>query len=295
MPSPWQIRAVSISRPLHRRLTQGTWQGHIVGVYQHASNLLGSDNDVVSLVSTRAGDGPLNIVIREEISGLRGLQPGARAFLVGNTLQVGEASIGLGDARVWDPRPDWHHLQTRLPAIRGDLATVRDSARRLAYEPGLLQLIFSSTTSRGSKPQASAAIVGRIRSGAEIIAAGWLSEPARVQEGSALLAGVGAGLTPAGDDFLVGVLLWAWLAHTDTGSLCQAVLRGIGRRTTTLSTAYLKAAACGECGAAWHNLLMGLGRGAETNLTVAINRILSYGSTSGADSLAGFLWIAANT
>ena len=61
-------------------------------------------------------------------------------------------------------------------------------------------------------------------------------------------------------------------------------------RTTTLAAALLQAAAQGECSAPWHALLAALDMGPETEITAVVHTILAQGATSGADSLAGFLY-----
>ena len=58
-----------------------------------------------------------------------------------------------------------------------------------------------------------------------------------------------------------------------------------------LSNAFLRSAAAGECSAPWHRLLEALQGGAAEQLDVAMREVLSYGHSSGADALAGFLWM----
>jgi hypothetical protein len=113
-----------------------------------------------------------------------------------------------------------------------------------------------------------------------------------VTELAAQLAGLGSGLTPAGDDFLMGVMLRAWLTHPEPEPFCQQIVEIAVPRTTTLSAALLRAASRGECSAAWHTLLTALESGAQPQLEKAVQAILSHGHTSGADILAGFLWLS---
>ena len=115
---------------------------------------------------------------------------------------------------------------------------------------------------------------------------------ARLQEVAVELAGRGIGLTPAGDDFLAGIMLWAWLAYPAPGPLCRALVEAAAPRTTTLSAAFLRAAARGECDAAWHQLLAALSTGSAAQFAPAVQRVVAHGATSGADMLAGFMWLA---
>jgi hypothetical protein len=133
------------------------------------------------------------------------------------------------------------------------------------------------------------------RRGAEVLRAGWDGDGERLQEGVTGLAGLGGGLTPAGDDFLSGAMLWAWLAYPTPASLGRAIVETAAPRTTTLSAALLRAAAQGECSAPWHALLAALGAeadtGQEARIAAATGEILAHGATSGADTLAGFLYM----
>ena len=117
-----------------------------------------------------------------------------------------------------------------------------------------------------------------------------MGDTGQLRAGAARLAGLGGGLTPSGDDFVTGVMLWGWLAHPEPSSFCQTLAQIAAPRTTTLSAAFLRAAARGECSAPWHALLAALNTGQDSEIMTAVQEILAHGATSGADSLAGFLY-----
>jgi hypothetical protein len=134
-------------------------------------------------------------------------------------------------------------------------------------------------------------VLSTARRAGEALQKGWTGDQKRLQAAGIGLAGLGNGLTPAGDDFLTGIMLWAWLAHPDPASFCRSLLHVTVPRTTILSAAFLRAAACGECSDSWHVLLAALSEGTDAEITVAGRKILAYGATSGADTLAGFLYL----
>jgi hypothetical protein len=103
------------------------------------------------------------------------------------------------------------------------------------------------------------------------------------------LAGLGGGLTPAGDDFLVGAMHAAWLTRPprEAALLSEVIASAATPLTTRLSAAWLRAAARGEAAAPWHTLFEALAACDERALLAAARRILSIGHTSGADALAG--------
>ena len=112
------------------------------------------------------------------------------------------------------------------------------------------------------------------------------------REAARELAGRGPGLTPVGDDVLVGALYALWAADlpdSDRERLCRAIVDGAAGRTTTLSTSWIRAAARGEAGRDWLPLIAALPTCSDTCTEAATIRILSTGHSSGAAALAGFL------
>jgi hypothetical protein len=105
-----------------------------------------------------------------------------------------------------------------------------------------------------------------------------------------MLAGLGPGSTPAGDDFIIGAIYAAWILHPAfrAGALARRLSEVAVPLTTSLSGAWLRAAADGAAGAAWHALFAGLELRGAFQTSAAVSRLLRTGHTSGADGLAGF-------
>ena len=119
-----------------------------------------------------------------------------------------------------------------------------------------------------------------------------LDDAARAASG---LIGLGAGLTPAGDDFLVGFLAGLWCsAGADPGR--RAFLAGLGAavaatdRTNAISRRYLEGAAVGEVS---ERLAVVADRIAHAALPDAVEdavrAALAVGASSGTDGMVGFL------
>jgi len=206
---------------------------------------------------------------------------------------------------VWEPRPDWDTLRARRDGIRSSLPLLRDLCLCMAPAGSLLDL--ENTPAPPVHGGALRAIFSAAQRAAEALREGWGGRVERLHEGALGLAGLGSGLTPAGDDFLTGTLLWAWLAHPVPAPFCRALVEAAIPRTTVLSAAFLRAAARGECSASWHGLLEALGEGvgdrvpappvhggariaSQHRLFTAVQELMAHGATSGADSLAGFLY-----
>ena len=64
------------------------------------------------------------------------------------------------------------------------------------------------------------------------------------------LAGLGAGLTPAGDDFILGAVLAAWIIHPQEEArvLAEELTKTAAVLTTSLSATWLRSAGKGQTG-----------------------------------------------
>lgn len=109
---------------------------------------------------------------------------------------------------------------------------------------------------------------------------------------AAVLAGLGEGSTPAGDDYLVGVL-HALARGRPPSPRIAPLVASLGRigetRTTAASAAWLAAAARGEASLVWRALLAALDARDEVAVRSAARAVRDTGHTSGAFSLRGFL------
>jgi hypothetical protein len=278
--------ARSISRPVRKRLHQARFVARVLAVFERACDLITDDGDVLALVTPQIGDGPLNIVVEGEVGLFTGVDARAAVTLEAERLRVGRLTVDLSEAAVWEPRPDWEALRTQSVTLASRLPLLRDLCLGHASDSVLLALLGAPRPNDAF----NGAIFTTAQKAVEALRAGWGGDLARLQAGTAELAGLGGGLTPAGDDFLAGMMLWAWLAHSAPGPLCCAIVDAAAPRTTTLSAAFLRAAAQGECSVAWHRLLASLSGGMEGKTAAAVAEILDHGATSGADSLTGFLY-----
>jgi hypothetical protein len=294
-----QLAARSISRPLRERLGAVSHAGQVVAVLGRSCVLAIGDGDLGILVTADIGDGPLNIVVDGKPGAFSGVEAGLPVWLETGRLVIGQLEVTLGGSAIWEPRPDWERLRTCCEAVQAPISLLRTLAPRHAPEGSLLAAFFEPDIRRSSLGMSIEALSAAALEAAEDLRKGWQGDPVPLQMGAVRLAGLGGGLTPAGDDFLCGAMLWAWLAHPSPATFCHSLLEAAAGRTTVLSAAFLRAAARGECNAAWHRLLVALAGWGEEQPTAdacerlerSVRDVLSFGSTSGGDTLAGFLWM----
>ncbi|MDW8319248.1 MAG: DUF2877 domain-containing protein [Anaerolineae bacterium] len=293
------VRLVSISSLIAPVLTEPAFAARVESVFADAVNLRTQAGHYVALVSQRVGNGPINAVVEPPFL-LAVLRPGDQVRGDGRRLRLGHGwELDLHAAEVWDPRPDYERLARWPQVLRANLRRLRSEVPLEAPPSSLAAApAFHTQGAFGSRPamaliqsHASELISGLRRA----YRAGNLTW---IRVFAQRLAGLGPGLTPAGDDWLAGWLVGlrarAALDEEDVPFLPvevvgDAVLEAAQDQTNDLSLAFLRAAAAGAVTQAWHQLLEALTNADPVALRDAVTEVLSHGGTSGADTLAGFL------
>ncbi|WP_256716272.1 DUF2877 domain-containing protein [Paenibacillus odorifer] len=106
------------------------------------------------------------------------------------------------------------------------------------------------------------------------------------------LIGLGPGLTPAGDDFLVGLFTVMGIEnhqYFSHQSFCEEVVLHAKALTNDISYMALAKAAVGQVRESISDLMEALFRGSEEELLLALDRVLAIGSTSGTDIALGIV------
>lgn len=270
-----RIAAHSIARPLAAGLARRPFVGQVVGVFSRACYIAGTEGRMVALTLAEAGRGPFSIVIKGRPGLFAGISLGLPARADGRSLQAGSWEITWDAAAAWEPR---------LVCPPGPVKLAPGLVRVLRDYAGwsICPTKTPSPNLAGAEPARSAAG----RPGRAVVDSLVYNRPDRLAEAVVGLVGLGRGLTPAGDDYLVGVMAALWL--TGQAELLADLITAAAARTTRLSAAYLRAAARGEFAEPWHHLALAL-LAADIAATVeAMARIAGYGASSGRDSLAGF-------
>ncbi|PWB70793.1 MAG: hypothetical protein C3F07_16080 [Anaerolineales bacterium] len=260
-------KALSLTSNVNAWLAN-THQPRILHVFDSACNLINERGEVLSIVKRGIGAGPFNLVIEDEVLFLEYLNVESPISILEGMLQIGDLRINIRDAEVWNPRPDWERLNNR-----------RDDIAERLTQLSVADYLFSTS------PIPNFPVSGLSQSlvSADITKAGLLASQ---------IAGLGVGLTPSGDDFLMGAVHAVWIIHPYqlASNLANEIADTSIPQTTSLSAAWLEAAGNGEAGILWHELFDTLIL-PDSDLQVPVSKILSIGETSGADALTGFLGV----
>jgi Protein of unknown function (DUF2877) len=231
-------------------------------VYLHVPGERGGD--VVGVLTSDAARLPLGCVLFRPSNGrpLVALPSGAPAEVGGGRIVVGDLAVSA--AAWWNPRP-------KLPSLRP--ALLPEGVRQLRnalYGEGVPHSAFTLPGLPAGPGGPLAALRGAVRR-ADLDAA--LRTASR-------LIGLGPGLTPAGDDVMAGTIAGlVLLGHPAADRFAAGVYALAAGRTTELSRALLRHAACGQVSGEFAAVLHALV--GERPLMPAVAALLSTGSTSG--------------
>ena len=260
----------------------------LLNVFERACNLVDDRGEVLAVVTSERGLTPFALVVAPvERAPFRGLSETSAITVAAGMLRLGPLTIETSGARLWDPAPDWRLIRP-LFARPGALQDLAARSAGLGPAGSLLELFAPAGLADALPP----ALRHRALDGARVLVSGWQAGSLdTAADGARRLAGLGGGLTPAGDDFILGTVLGAWAGLYGAGAeaLALGIVDAAAPRTTTLSAAYLRAAGRGECSAYWHALFAALLQPDAASVPTALRALLAVGHTSGADALAGFL------
>lgn len=262
-------------------------------LYRRSLNLLNEAGQLISLVLQELGPGPFALVVHpEEASFLRSGGFAARleihdyVRLEDTGLTIGQLRIVTEQLPLWNPRPSWEQIGPER--LRPALDILRGVLKQRAPAGSFAPLVGKLEGEDGAGVQRSALLAAE--GAAEELRAGLqIGDPTQVGSAAGKLAGLGGGVTPSGDDFLMGAVhaFWMLLEPEQAALLADAVVESAAPRTNRISQAWLKAAARGEAGYEWHVLIYELSGGGP--LREAASWLIQRGHTSGADAMAGFI------
>ena len=236
-------------------------QPRILHVFERVCNLINKHREVISVVGPKIGDGPFNLVIKNDILFSERVDANSRVSIQTDRLKLGDLIISMPGVKLWPACPNWWHLHGHREKIVSQLQL--QSLRECSLSSSLL----SDLSAAFARADVSTSLILAKR-----------------------LAGLGAGLTPAGDDYILGAVLAIWIIHPYgiAKPLAKEITDTAAPLTTSLSAAFLKSAGRGEAGVLWHEFLDALLSSDPLHTRFVLSKILAVGATSGADALAGF-------
>lgn len=283
------LRASSVSDAVPRRISNAAGEAlRVQSVYRSVVNVTTADG-LLTIASPEGGGLP-NGILADLGPDWRaiGLDSGMVVFASDSDIRVPEAGLEIqfDSAGRWSPRFGSSADGAGKAAARWDRRTAATwtLAQARGSAAGFGALLREDVTGHPlrivdvARPIVTALVVA-LQTG----------DRKRTGEAAARLIGLGPGLTPSGDDLLVGIeaALHA-LAQPSAGFLALA-MGGVDGRTTELAATLLRHAAAGEFAERLHTLLAALLGSDDETVPAAIDRAVAWGATSGTDCLIGVL------
>lgn len=228
---------------------------------------------LVSVVEESVGGGPLNLVLRGALPTLHSLRIDEGAVsLNGVSHDITERFHSSFQITDWDPDVFYSNVE-----ILHQILLERAPAESLAF---LLSARCQAAFRSGFEQE----LVRCVSEAVHLIFGGGLIEGVRA------LSGCGGGLTPAGDDFIAGLLVARHMRRQLLGEPSDPDvprIREAARSDNLIADSLIKCAAEGALCEGHLRLVEALVREGNQELARCADRVMQVGATSGADWLTG--------
>jgi Protein of unknown function (DUF2877) len=194
----------------------------------------------------------------------------------------GPLSVAIADLDRVEIAPTLPVREDRRRLILGDQAV---SLERMRARPPALP-VCGSRMQRGAVAAAAASALALLPEPAAVLRPGIAAlQASSLADGVRSLAGLGEGLTPAGDDVLAGYAAWCALGGRRCSAAppaARAPLSALAAsRASPLGLAYLRCAERGEVPDAGARLLAAVRRGSPAAVAASLRGLRSWGASSG--------------
>lgn len=281
-----ELHALSFDAALLHSPAMPCGAARVHSVFRHVVNLdLGADR-LLTLAGRHSDDAPDTLVVDVKDWSDHPLYPGVEVCLQERRIMIGQnLAVSYERARPWhDELPAWPQDASVLHA------NVRLARRHLELQGKGIGLERSA---RDASTGLERAMIDRFQRSVQ----GLCQALAADDEGLANrhideLVGFGPGLTPAGDDFLLGLVAVLNIPRSPCHQwrrLGAWVLRCAALQTNAISVAALRHAVRGRVRASLIDLCDALLHSGPMAMLLALARVVKMGSSSGSDIALGIL------
>ena len=275
------VRALSGDAELLERLTATQFAATVHSVFDHAANLrLPHDGQLYTVATAGIDNAPATLVV--DTPTVRTL-----CLKVGDTVTSHRARLLFPGGRAVDLRSTaaWRPHLPPLPIPESSRTWLTDFIGREGISGGAKHNVAQDDSWESAVAAQVAAqldaLIGGLRAG----------DVSTVSEHAARLVGLGPGLTPTGDDVLLGVLLVAAMPQSTLAPARRHLARAVDAcvaQTTDVSRAALTQAARGRTRQRVIGLLDAMASGETAAVLDRHGRLVTaIGHTSGTDILVG--------
>lgn len=261
-------------------INSGSLYGHVHSVFTHTVNFVDkSTNRLCCLVHASQDNGPGSVTVNIQDFANLAFLPGQPVHAAQGTLWVANQEFTCTTARPWQAK------KLQFPACTNTLAAmlrhVQDTVQPCQHQGSHSPAPFDAEVER------------RVRAGTtSLVQALHQGNLPLAEQAIAGLVGLGAGLTPTGDDVLLGLLAVSGMHGAPIphhAAFARMVLACAQRNTNAISQAGLAEAAAGCLRETIADAVKALCTGPEQAVDAAFTRLRSIGSSSGGDIAYGIV------
>ncbi len=238
--------------------------------------------------------GPMTVNLKEDVRSLNSLTPGGLVQFTPGLITIPQLDLKISTqgASIWQPKPP-SISAFHKSALHPRLAEMAYCAYAQKTGEGLSSMLSALVPIPKTDKQFSEGSLGNTKP--IILSIGEHlknSQLVTTMEMTRKLLGRGTGLTPSGDDFLIGLLLTLnrWNAVLAIGNdldwFNNQIIKDAYEKTTTLSANLIECAARGLADERLVNLLDYLMTGSGESKQL-LDNLLNWGNSSGVDALLG--------
>jgi len=255
-------------------------RAEVAAVFERSFHLRSGDL-FVCIGEPAIGNGPLTLLADTRVARL-GLHPGQPAVVAANRIAVGTVTFTCERSEPWHP-PAWPPAVGPHALARARETVVQRAAREAPAE-GFGRVLADAGEPRDVFGRIARRHLARLRAWLSIEPMHGPAETSPVHD----IVGTGYGLTPSGDDALIGALalLDALGERRAYARLADAISLVPSGLTSPLSHCFLRVAAAGHVGESLHAAVSSIARGDAASAIAAIRDI---GHSSGWDMMAGIV------
>lgn len=280
---PLQVR--SIDTAFKRALQANVFEARVHSVFEHVINLDRCTGDLFTLAARGMDNAPCTAIVDIDNFTGAGIAVDEPVVAIEGVLHVGERLVlHLESASIWQARLPRYTATPRL--MSDQLRAARSYLARHEVRGGMS---VQGGVEGAFALEVATALEHRSTSLLNALAEQRHADACRY---AVSMLGLGPGLTPSGDDFLVGLFAVLNVAGSPCHGLLDggtAVLKNATDATNAISLAALTAAADGRVRESIAALIDTLMHGTTTTLDEPLWRVLAIGASSGADLVAGIV------
>ncbi|RXG65667.1 DUF2877 domain-containing protein, partial [Candidatus Atribacteria bacterium 1244-E10-H5-B2] len=198
------LLAKSIASDLIDTLTAKTVEGIVHSVFDQACNIQLDRNSLVTLISSKLPNYPAAIkldVAEDQKLCSFGFKVGMKAVINKDEIKIPEIciSIKLTGAKVWDSSPLFFRSTVSEEILNKNIEKIRDLTLKYGEMEGIASILDGDKVANHYKDFIINSVKRLTRGISDF-------DYKEITEASKRLIGLGPGLTPAADDFLLGIL-----------------------------------------------------------------------------------------